>query len=56
MRQNKDRFRGPVYEPARLNVFAKTQDRQIVNLVEGPIALNAFKVSSRFLSRYARRS
>jgi structural maintenance of chromosomes protein 5 len=45
MRQNKDRFKGPVYEPARLNVFAKTQDRRIVDLVEGPIALNAFKVS-----------
>ncbi|ORY61173.1 P-loop containing nucleoside triphosphate hydrolase protein [Leucosporidium creatinivorum] len=43
MRQNKDRFKSPVYEPARLNVFAKTQDRHIVNLVEGPISLTAFK-------------
>lgn len=44
MRANKDRFKGPVYEPARLNVFAKTRDTELVKLIEGPITMNAFKV------------
>lgn len=44
MRANKDRCKGPVYEPARLNVFAKTRDPDLVRLVEGPITMNAFKV------------
>lgn len=50
MRQNQHRFKGPVYEPARLNIFSKTQEARIVDLVEGPIALNAFKVRCRLLA------
>ncbi|KAM0792881.1 hypothetical protein ACM66B_002643 [Microbotryomycetes sp. NB124-2] len=43
LRQNRSRFKGKVYEPARLNVFAKTNDREMLNLIEGPIALHAWK-------------
>lgn len=53
LRENANRFRGKVYEPARLNVFVKKEwngrrienDRELVNMIEGPIALKNFNVS-----------
>ncbi|KAK4049393.1 Structural maintenance of chromosomes protein 5 [Microbotryomycetes sp. JL201] len=43
MRENKHLFKGKVHEPARLTVFAKRNDVQTLSLIEGPIALHAWK-------------
>ncbi|GAA5873376.1 hypothetical protein JCM16303_001107 [Sporobolomyces ruberrimus] len=59
LRQNKDKFRGEVFEPARLSVFPKDEwngkkldtrnDKAILDMVEGPISQDAFKT---FLFEY----
>lgn len=54
LRENKDKFKGNVYEPARLNVFIKQEwngrkldmrDKELVNMIEGPITMRDFSVS-----------
>lgn len=53
LRDNQDKFRGKVYEPARLNVFIKQEfngrkldvrDNELVNMIEGPISMTHFSV------------
>lgn len=48
LRKNRDKFKMPVHEPARLHIFPKTTDKLILSIVEGPISRNAFKVGSLF--------
>ncbi|KAK4056331.1 Structural maintenance of chromosomes protein 5 [Microbotryomycetes sp. JL221] len=43
LRKNQNHLKGKVWEPARLCVTSKTQDKQVVNLIEGPIPLHAWK-------------
>lgn len=43
MRDNKQRFKGVVYEPARFNVFVP--DQRNIQVIENPISLSAFSVS-----------
>lgn len=59
LREHRDRFRGKVYEPARLNVFIKKEwngrridnDQDLINMIEGPIPMGSFSVCySRSLS------
>lgn len=54
LRQNQDKFKGKIYEPARLNLFLKkdfngrkldVRDQSLVSMIEGPISMNAFSVS-----------
>ncbi|GAA5978970.1 hypothetical protein JCM10908_002752 [Rhodotorula pacifica] len=58
LRQNRQMFKGTVYEPARLNVFIKQEwngrklnvkDEELVNMIEGPISMGNF---STFLFEY----
>ncbi|BGO98380.1 hypothetical protein RTG_00828 [Rhodotorula toruloides ATCC 204091] len=51
LRQNQDKFKGKIYEPARLNLFLKkdfngrkldVRDQSLVSMIEGPISMNAF--------------
>ncbi|GAA5860377.1 hypothetical protein JCM3774_000398 [Rhodotorula dairenensis] len=58
LRENQDKFKGKVYEPARLNVFIKQEwngrkldmrDKELVNMIEGPITMRDF---STFLFEY----
>ncbi|CEQ39122.1 SPOSA6832_00604 [Sporobolomyces salmonicolor] len=59
LRANKDKMKGQVFEPARLNVFPRNEfkgkklnyrsDSDLLNMVEGPISLSAFKT---FLFEY----
>ncbi|TKA57227.1 hypothetical protein B0A53_01183 [Rhodotorula sp. CCFEE 5036] len=58
LRDNQDKFRGKVYEPARLNVFIKQEfngrkldmrDNELINMIEGPISMTNF---STFLFEY----
>lgn len=51
LRKNKDKFKMPVHEPARLNVFSKTNNPLYCDIIEGPISINMFKVIIRFPSR-----
>lgn len=44
MQENKGRFKGKVYEPARLTVFATVKAQEQLNVIEGPMGLNAWKV------------
>ena len=62
LRDNQDKFRGKVYEPARLNVFIKQEfngrkldmrDNELINMIEGPISMTNFSVR-RHLGRLAR--
>lgn len=53
LRENKDKFKGKVYEPARISIFAKSEfkgqklnpkDDQLMSMIEGPISKDAFRV------------
>lgn len=55
LRDNQDKFKGKVYEPARLNLFIKQEfngrkldmrDGELVNMIEGPITMTHFSVRS----------
>ena len=59
LRENKDRFKGKVYEPARFSIFPKREfkgqqlnterDKDLLNMIEGPISKDAFRVSFNFI-------
>lgn len=55
LRSNKDKFKGQVYEPARITIFPKYECRGrkldprnevYLKLIEAPISRDAFRVSS----------